>query len=402
MTGIAGALWTPRNKFMGLVGTRGALCTNLGNTATYMSRTFSYARTTISAIKIAFGNFYVPWGGGTETTVAATTAIRASVEYPAGTFHQILWEGAALGTIPASGIGFSDLTPVDIPQGAIFYIRMQVQNNTGIVCIDPTSGPACYPTGGDALESTTTNLTLSGTVVDGFSGDISIPPLAILGWTNQPSVLMIGDSRTFGFGDVTLDTTGDRGNLARPLGGSYAYITMGVPGDTASNFVSSHTLRAQIGKYATHVISAYGINDFYTNHSTPATVEAFVGDMAGYLLPRQFLQCTLEPESTSSNSWETLAGQTVGAANTSVQTFNTWVRGNGNPMMGLLDIASALESGGASAPSGKWIVNGTANFYTADGIHGTTAAEKLLMLANGGPIAPLSLSQGGFGWMPRT
>src|ERR1017187_6734104 len=52
----------------------------------FNSRSFHIARDTITALQIAVPNWYV--GSGTETSIAQTATITASIEYPAATFTQ--------------------------------------------------------------------------------------------------------------------------------------------------------------------------------------------------------------------------------------------------------------------------------------------------------------------------
>jgi lysophospholipase L1-like esterase len=403
-----------RKQFMGQLATRCYVFTaSGGSTSSWMSRTGHYARCEIRDMKIAYCAWYVSTSTFLETGIGGTMTIYASVEYPSGVITPFSWNGATHANIASGTTRFCDLVPVSIPIGALFWIRMFMQGTTAIPYYDsgnggvPPYGNTTAPIG-DALANTATNSYLSGTITDGGNG-FQMWPNAIVGHTSSPSIAMWGDSRLPGLGDSVTDATGDRGELGRALGSppgasggasvGYPYINFGVPGDLLSNFLPSNTLRLALSKYCTHVISEYGINDLNNSEST-ATIEADILSAAALLRPRPFYQTTVAPQTSSTDMWKTLGNQTVAANNANRQTLNTWIRSLSG-IDGCVEVAGSVESGGVAIPSGKWIVNGTANYATSDGLHETSAANLLISTSNGGLVRPDIIPPGGFAsYMP--
>lgn len=79
---------------------------------------------------------------------------------------------------------------------------------------------------------------------------------------------------------------------------------------------------------------------------------------------------TIPPRTTSTDSWATLANQTVAASEAQRLAINEWLRTIPAPITGILDVAAAVET------SGKWNV-GT----TADGIHPKAAGYDAIATA---------------------
>jgi hypothetical protein len=75
----------------------------------------------------------------------------------------------------------------------------------------------------------------------------------------------------------------------------------------------------------------------------------------------------------------TAAGQTtLDGAGSQLSTLNTTIRSRGvaGQNNGYWDVAAPLEND-SGAHDGKWIVNGVANYATADGVHPTSTAYPL-------------------------
>jgi hypothetical protein len=58
--------------------------------------------------------------------------------------------------------------------------------------------------------------------------------------------------------------------------------------------------------------------------------------------------------------------QTPAATEANRVSLNTWLRTVPSPLTGVVEIADVFET---ARNSGLWKVNGTANYYTTDGIH---------------------------------
>src|SRR5882757_8714573 len=82
----------------------------------------------LSSVRLVFHNFVL---GNHDTGVGGTCAVTASIEFPAGTFTQVLFGGLASGSIPDGGMLFSDTLAVSIPSTSTFWVRQFIQNATG-------------------------------------------------------------------------------------------------------------------------------------------------------------------------------------------------------------------------------------------------------------------------------
>lgn len=394
-----------RGTFIGQVATRCYVPSGNGSsTLPFNIRTFHYARDNITSIKIAFANWYVPNGAGpgaAETPVPGTMTWFASIEYPVGVFHQLTFGGATSGTIPTGTTGWSDFTTVFIPNGAMFFVRMYLQGSGGIPYF-PGDVPHGNATAGDAVNQSSTNLTLSGTVPDDNDG-FYIWPTSIVGRTSKPSLAIWGDSRCVGALDATVDATGEQGEVCRAIGtsltpgtGGYAYINMGCSADRLANFVASHTLRVALSNYCTTIVCSYPINDLNAGTSV-ATLQGYLQTVSQYLRPRQFYQITIPPFTTG--AWTNPSGsdQTGSGFPANRAAFNAWVRTNGaGTLDGFIEIAGGTEIGGPLSPSGLWHAPG----FTSDGLHELTLGNLSMQTINGGFVAPNLIPPGGFGFMP--
>lgn len=123
-----------------------------------------------------------------------------------------------------------------------------------------------------------------------------------------------------------------------------------------------------------------GINSITAGFSA-AQIETADLNIASDMLGRgvkAVYQTTLIPFSTSTDGQATLANQTVPATDATVrQPLNAWKRSIPAPFAGVIDVAAALEDGGASAPTGKFIVNGTAGYVDIDSKHLTKNGHVL-------------------------
>lgn len=347
-----------------------------GGTTNYMCRTTSFARDVVTSLQIAWANWYVTSAGG-EQGAGGVMTINASVEYPAGVFTQIKFAGSATGSIANGATLLSDSIAVAIPDGAQFWVRWFVSSTVALPLT--ASPPSLRNTGlGDAFVAGGTNQTLSGTVVDD-GGTTSMFPVAIIGHTARRTLAYLGDSRVCGQLDDTTPSTngnfGDMGELERPFAPVYGGITLACPGETAANFLASHSRRLALCAYCTTIISEYGINDLGLAPQAPATVlEARVSSIAGLFVAKPFYVTTLAPVTTG--AWTLVNGtdQTVTSYESERAAYNTWVRANAGGFTGFFDIASVVEMAGHP---GKWIANGSTNTYTRDGLHENAAANIL-------------------------
>lgn len=348
------------------------------------ARSALIATENLTSIRVAFAGFYNvgPIGGAPipDTGLGATVTITASVEYPAGTFTQLKFSTSPTGTIPNAGVLFSDYVTVSIPSGATFWIR-NFRTSTGGIFYNPWQNSFL----GEATEvaaSGLTDKTMSGTIVDSGNG-WSVPPLAVLGMTTNPSVIIVGDSIAAGYND-TEDTSntstgrnGKIGVIARSLG-NVPFLNLAVSGENAYTWSTDATGRNQVIQKGSHLISELGLSDVINHGQTVPNTETALQSV--YALARtgqKIYQTTWTPHASSTDGYLTLANQTAldNAARTS---FNTAARAVFSNTLGTIDVASVLES---SLNSGIWVVTPTPP-YTGEGVHPTPSGYLLVQNAN--------------------
>jgi hypothetical protein len=388
--------------YTGVVATN---CSNVrgGSTtdSSWMSRSLHTAAVSITALQLVFANWYInitaDVAGGTSATYTA------SIEYPAGSFTPVKFSGASSGVAASGATLVSDSTAVSIPAGASFFVRNYRVHAAGSFKAPYTSWGATFnQSAGDACThgsgSAVTDQTLGGTVVNTTAYWMA-PPVAIIGTTNLPSYLVIGDSRITGFNTVLgqqTDTNPCTGELSPSLfNAGIGFIASGLPSDTAAYWAAGdYPLSQGLATYTSDVISNHSINDL-NNSGTAAQLLANQQTLRSVnFAGKRYWICTLAPYTTSSDSYATLANQTVVSSNAQRIAYNTAVRAGVPSMFGYLDIASRVES---SLNSGFWKVNGTANYATADGLHESPNATALIAAVPLGIPSPQLLLGGNGG-----
>jgi len=347
----------------------------------FNARSYHYARGAVTSLRVVYGGWYTNISGGFNLDIdsVGSAVIRASVEYPVGTFTQIRWGGAVEAAFPhGGGLLISDPVSVAIPKDAKFYIRRYF-NGTGSCYIEQSSfTPATQLTdltGGDATSFDSGDLTMGGTIVD--SGSFApAPPLAILAQTSHPSFALVGDSRVQGAGDIIEANVGDSGELARGIGLTHGYINMGVWGDTLALYLEGNNSRRRraLIQFCTHVVSELGINDVESGVSV-ATMKANIGVLRNLaeIRAKSFYHSTYVTETTSTDGWATTANQTVSGFEAQRLELNTWIRGGGDGLFtGYVDPCPAVEN-----TPGIWKAPG----YTVDGIHESQTAFRAIQSA---------------------
>lgn len=347
------------------------------------SRTAHIARDHVTTLQIELPNWYWTRGGTlTETAGGGNITYTASVEYPVGVFTQILFSGAAAAVVASNGTILSDVLNISISKGHRFWIRVFANAVTAIVFTDGNVGyPQIDLANGEAYNyaaSGLTDMTMGGTIVDvGAASAPILSPTAIVGATRRPSVLILGDSRDYGFTD-NIDGDGDLGDIARMVGGAFSYINAGCAGDTLSGFITAHTKRAGLQAYCSHVVFGDPINALRAGGSgqnkTAATVLGELQTILGYFPTKLCVTTTPGgPNPTSTDNWATLANQTVNANQAQIAAYCAAIRAGVANSIGFWDIMYAIES---SRDSGKWWTNGVALATTTDGLHSTQLGYK--------------------------
>jgi hypothetical protein len=252
------------------------------------------------------------------------------------------------------------------------------------ILLGPSAADKTTTIGGE-----TTNATAAADLFSCFAilGEPTTPALF------KPCFIGLGDSLMFGFNEnngLSSDGVGNTGLLERYLANSnnadagFGFIKLGVPSTRASQWrgIASgsypRTLAA-IRDVGTHLFLALGRNDL---SASGVTIFGYLTEISDFFQSRGFdvTGSTVTPKTTSTDSWATLASQTIDSTDAERVALNTLLRTTLPASMSrLIDAADSAES---SRNSGKWKVTGAANAYTDDGLHcrlaGLTAEVPLL------------------------
>lgn len=343
-----------------------------------MSRSRHRASDYISSLQIAIPNWYVDVPGThQENPLGAPATVTASVEYPEGVFTQSMFSASASGTVPNGGTLLSDITTVEIPDNAFFFIRIFFSSSVGIAYED-LGGDDAH---GEALTyaaSGVTDQTMSGTVAQTTAG-YRFGPCAVVAKTSKPAVYMLGASNSYGVGDLYTDDSGDQGVIARSIGTAVGYIMASVRGDTTQYFISGgNTNRLALASYCTHVVCDLSRNDIGSLGRTASQAFADLQSAWALFPTKRISQLTTLPTSSSADGWSTVAGQTTSATNAQRVALNTLLRAKPSPLVDIYDVTDVVET---ARDSGIWKPG-----YTTDGVHFSALAN--VVVRDAGVINP--------------
>lgn len=318
--------------------------------------------------------------GGTDAGIGSDTTVNSAwFEYPVGTFTSIKFSSSSNGTITSGQNLTSDTISVPVSDGTMGYIYLNQSNATQIYYGGNVTNTAL----GEAMTTSSSpiSFTPGDTVVNNtVSGASLSSPAAIIGLTIAKSISINGDSLGVGTNDG-FDIQGNHGYIARSVGPFVGYINMAFGGSNTSQWAAANAPQrsALANLYCTDVFWNLGVND--TLFATTALqTQARLTLAYNAFLPLRSWQSTLTMFTGSSNSWIDAAGQTPDATSTpKILDINTWIRGTPSPLSGYFDPYPLVES---SPGSGLWLFNGTTNYATADGLHPTAAATRVLVLGN--------------------
>lgn len=374
------------SRYEGLVGTRCGTPNSTSGLTKFMVRSSHTAVGDIRKLKADFLNYYVTGGAETGTGTATVTA---AVEYPSGVFTQILFGGQVQGAIALKSHLMCDyVTPrIMIPDGATYWIRQFHVNTVGIIYTDGTikGGQAQNLGLGDLFNFNTptpTDQTMGGTITNEGAGNLMHVPGAIVGMTNRPSVIAVGDSITAGFNDATGVNDCRVGMICRGFPATtLAFLNHGTAGATASataSYLTTSVNRRALWPYGSHFIEGLGHNDILANGDSAATLETNLRTNIWSQFPRGaiLLRTTLTPRSTTTDSWATPGNQTASPNTSKAVTFNTSLR-NGT-IVGVTDFFETAWAVEDTHDLGKWISTGAAFGDTLDGIHGVPVSYAAL------------------------
>jgi GDSL-like Lipase/Acylhydrolase family len=355
--------------YEGIVATRLRTARTTDGTKNYiMARSAHFATENLTSIKVGM---QAP-GGLSSTTYSQ------AIEYFDGTsthFTQLTWSTATSISVGPGNTATSDYVTLSpsIPSGALFWVRT-FSTNTQAIIYNIWQNTFL----GEATQISATpisDLTMGGTITN--SGAFSLPANIIIGHTQKPSVLLVGDSIAVGGND-----TEDTSNSATGYNGIVGYLAKSFNGVPFANFaVLGGTSGDPNGQaffgIGSHLIMHWGTNDFYLNSRSATTVLTNLNSTA--LLARagqKIFVCTCPPRTDSSNH------QLSSAFDAQAVAFNTAIRGNSTGITGLtgfIDPCTVLEN---SLNGRLW-----GNFAnTTEGIHPSPAGTTALVSAGIVPV----------------
>lgn len=303
--------------YLGLTATRGLLPNaSAGSNTWTCSRNMHWSRDTIVNPTLIYPNFYLS-GANTESN-NGTASIKASIEYPAGTFIP-----STSGTVSGAGgtliaITFSGVT---IPNNTQFWTRPLQQNASGAIYMG-FSQPAFDPSEGFEFGTgAPTDCTTGGSVPQSSNRTQSYMEIAIVSQTTRPSVCGVGDSRQVATEDTNTTVGADVGEIARIVAPKFAYTIMALGGTTLAGYLSgTHTGRSAVMAYCSHIVNSYGINDGSYATTLVTNRAAFAA-----LYPNNIVVgTTLYPSTGSSDNYLTKTNQSAYPAG--LAQFNSIVR----------------------------------------------------------------------------
>ena len=380
-TGAAG----PLAQYMGQVATRCgfSVFTKFNGTVQIQNRTIHQATDYLTAPRVIFGT-----ATNQAVNLDTNATIECSIEYPlnSGNYHRRLFSGVNVGTITPTALITSDTlntlnAGITIPKGAFFAVRslLTASGSTGIQATATSFTPVGAPYYEGSITSSTatqTNIVVT-TATGGTSGNndgFNTPttvfrPLAIIDNTTQPSIFLAGDSITYGLNDVA-DGYNRQGMVERSLG-NIGMINAGQPSEaivTVNSTPTTFATRATLIQYCSHIIVQYGINDIVSASATASTLSASLNTFrTTYGIGKYMLACTLLPLTTTTDSFVTVANQTVFGNDVNRVAYNKALRSNA--LVGYIGI---IDYEGASLDNyavSKWKVAPAGFQFTGDGIH---------------------------------
>lgn len=339
--------------YLGFADNRGMIPDSVassGSAQQIMVRSLRYARAAMSYPRPVIPIGWYVSSTNVETVLAGTYGVRASIEYPIGTFTQLTFGGSVTGSYAGGTYAVPDAAFVPIPRGATYAVKYWIDSPNGYIYTNNYAGLA-----GDAANvgATTADLTMSA-MAGSSPGAVGHGPIGVIDTITQRSFFFIGDSLMAGHGTDTRDTSGDFGVGARIVGAMRGYCNAGRSSTTAAQFLSgsNSTIRVAIGNaYASDIVCNFGVNDCL--NSVAATTTATNLRSIRALFPtKRFYQHTITPVTNGAGSaWAAndASDQVVNAtASSIIETLNGLIRlglvtSNSIPITGILDTKAAAQ-----------------------------------------------------------
>jgi len=355
-----------------------SLCAALGTGAAEQSSGAKLGETSRVKAKLlrSCGGFRVVvgnWSKVNEKAAQNTITIKVGLEMANGEVLPVNWGGKESVTIEKGMYAISDIAPANGLAGETVWIRTYVS-----VAAEGLKWPLSLTLNkaeGEGVTAGNTDKSQGASEVPPSEGTCYSPVLLLAVSPNElvPVVGLHGDSILAGNHGTPIDIGWAKIAFA-PSGQAYVEMSKGGGfAETAAKFNASEG-RWQMVDFANYALEAYGVNDVNTGR-TFAQIKADKETIWRRLIERgqKVFATTVTPIATSTDGFTTLKNQTPGVHDTTRQEVNAWLRTRPAQLEGLIDTASAVESG----ISGKWIP-----LMTEEGIHplqiGHEAMARLL------------------------
>jgi hypothetical protein len=328
---------------------------------------------------------YCNWYATTNNEINGTGVMQflgVSIEYPEGVFTPVKFGGATTYDLAAGLELVSDpVTTLDIPEGAMYWIRQRVSWPTGknlYVAAGLTTGRTQFQAGASA--AAVPDYVMGGgnwpSVAVGNSNTFS--PVAVLQMSTRPSIGIYGSSTPSGTGDSGaapdgLANTG--GYIGRAFGAKFAISNVSLPGDTIEGFLARNTKRMALAQYFSDIIISNGMNDMYvTNRTGAATIARYTTLIQQFTdLGKRVYPCLHQPR--NSGSWASAETQVIDATKEGYRLeLQAAIRAGLPGASAYIDALAASETS-VSPESGIWISSPAPATY--DGIHMTHLTHAL-------------------------
>lgn len=335
------------------------------------------------------------WGAKTGTPVISGGAISSvpvaagGTGYTAG-LNLAPWYGPAGAGQPGALNPGSGVTGYGNPSGGSLSSVTLISGGTGNSSLNP---PHIYVAGG-------------GTAANGFgSNTAAYGPSLITGRpaAKAPSVLLVGDSITVGYGSVDGmgDLNGNYGFYEQALANRYGVHKLAVSGEQAAGWLSNNTHQLNFlsaamarGFKPTTVVIGLGVNDFLTDtysnvlSSVQGNITAIANIFRTYGC--KIIMTTIPPNNTtsaSSNKYTTVAEQTPYNANYTsgsyVDQYNAaLLAGSGPANDGIIDGGSLMRDATVHTAWRTDCYGGGTAFCAVDGTHPSVGVGIPYLTAN--------------------
>lgn len=330
------------------------------------------------------GHYLTASTSALEASMPNDIPLKASAEI-GGVVYPITFNGARTPSLAAgSSYAVSDPLALDVAVGTLVAVRVFTALTSGqsYPVMMNSQGPGVTSTGdgflsgSDAADSTAAMGTTQAAAYVNACAIVGEP-------VGGPTVVIggVGDSVMSGQGETA--TGWGFSWLTRGVNGAVPLYRYSVPGARLAALRARHAFGLSMLTNCTHAVALIGTNDLGDGR-TFAQVQADLAWLYQSLADRgvQVYGATLLPRTTSTDSWATTANQSAYSAAYAAGSgsargqLNAWIRGGaGGLLAGYVETADAVET---ARDSGLWKVNGSANYYTADGTHPTTAGHTAM------------------------